>query len=384
MIPYGSFFYFGLLLYMLVAVIVASLMQVKTHRIVLGTTMLMILVQYGLAPYGLASAPLHSIGKVVGFAVAQWGVAALFLRSRARGPNRWMFYAAVAFALTPLAIEKFTGSDARHLVAFVGISYTTFRALDAIFGIQDGLIKDLPVGEYMAFLLFFPAISAGPIDRYRRFRADYRLERGREQLLGDLDQATVRLFRGILYAFVLGPLVEFYWVTPASQQRGVLGIVSYMYAYSIHLFFDFAGYSAFAIGMGYVLGVRMPENFNRPFLAQNIAEFWTRWHISLSSWLRDHVYGRFVLAAMKGKWFKDRKLAGYLGSILAFGLMGLWHGAQARYLCYGLYHALLIVGHGMMPGPGASRLPRLSPLAARLVTFNLVCVGFLIFSGRLF
>lgn len=384
MIPYGSFFYFGLLLYLLVPVVVASLLKVRTRRIVLGATMLMVVVQYGLGPFGLATAPLLAIGRVGGFAVAQWLVAALFLRVRASGQNRWAFYAAVLLALVPLIIEKFAATDVRHLVAFVGISYTTFRALDAIFGIQDGLIKDLPAGEYVAFLLFFPAISAGPIDRYRRFRADYRQERSREQLLSDLDQATVRLFRGILYAFVLGPIIDFYWVTPASHQYGVLGIVSYMYAYSIHLFFDFAGYSAFAIGMGYVLGVRMPENFNRPFLAQNIVEFWNRWHISLSSWLRDHVYGRFVLAAMKGKWFKDRQLSGYLGSVLAFGLMGLWHGAQARYLCYGFYHALLIVGHGMMTRPGRSRMPRLSPLAARIVTFHLVCVGFLIFSGRLF
>ena len=384
MIAYGSFFYFGLLLYLVVPVIVASLLKVRTRRVVLATTILMVVVQYGLGPFGLSSAPLLAIGRVIAFAIAQWVVAAIFLRVRASGPNRPEFYAAVILALVPLVVEKFSPSDVRHLVAFVGISYTTFRALDAIFGIQDGLIKDLPLGEYLAFLLFFPAISAGPIDRYRRFRTDYNQDRTREQLLSDLDQATLRLFRGILYAFVLGPLIDFYWVNPASHQTGVLALVSYMYAYSIHLFFDFAGYSAFAIGMGYVLGIRMPENFNRPFLAQNIAEFWTRWHISLSSFLRDHVYGRFVLAAMKGKWFEDRQAAGYLGSVLAFGLMGLWHGAQDRYLCFGLYHALLIVGYGVMTNPRRARLPRLSPVAARIVTFHLVCFGFLIFSGRLF
>ncbi|MGZ7042424.1 MAG: MBOAT family O-acyltransferase, partial [Thermoanaerobaculia bacterium] len=200
----------------------------------------------------------------------------------------------------------------------------------------------------------------------------------------DLDAATERIFRGVLYSFVIGPLIEFYWLKPASLTVGLRADLSYMYAYSLHLFFDFAGYSAFAIGVGYLLGVRMAENFNRPFLAQDIAEFWNRWHISLSTWLRDHVYGRFVLASKKGHWFQDRYTPGYIGSILAFGLMGLWHGPSAHYLFYGLYHGLLIVGHTMITRPDRPRSIRLPPFAARIVTFHLVCFGFLIFSGRLF
>lgn len=384
MTPYGSVFYFGLLLYLAIPVLVASWFEVKPRRYILAATLVIVVVQFGLGPLGLAIAPLRDIGKVVGFAVGQWAVAALFLRLRRAGPNRAVFYSAVLVALLPLALEKFMPRGTSHLVAFMGISYLTFRALDVVFAVQDGLVKELPAAEYFSFLLFFPAISAGPIDRYRRFRTDYRKPRSRDELLWDLDQATDRIFRGLLYSFVIAPLINFYWLTPSLHRYGLPGVASYMYAYSLHLFFDFAGYSAFAIGVGYLFGIRMPENFNQPFLAKNITDFWNRWHISLSSFLRDHVYGRFVLAATKGRWFKDRQLASYLGSVLAFGLMGVWHGTAARYLAYGLYHALLIVGYGMLTRPERGPRKPLPLLAARVVTFHLVCFGFLIFSGRLF
>jgi membrane protein involved in D-alanine export len=159
-----------------------------------------------------------------------------------------------------------------------------------------------------------------------------------------------------------------------------------MYAYTLYLFFDFAGYSAFAIGFSYLFGVHTPENFRRPFLASNIREFWNRWHVSLSWWLRDHVYMRFVMAATKRSWFPNRHLASHVGLVLALGLMGLWHGTQWQYVLYGLYHGVLLVGHDVFSRRIAPRLPHLPgflrvPLSV-LVTFHAVAFGFLLFSGR--
>ena len=126
---------------------------------------------------------------------------------------------------------------------------------------------------------------------------------------------------------------------------GGLTCVSYMYAYTFYLFFDFAGYSAFAIAISYLLGIRTPENFNLPFLAPNIRDFWNRWHISLSFWFRDHIYMRFLLAAAKGKWFKNKHTASYIGLFLTFGIMGVWHGTEWYYILYGIYHASLLCGY---------------------------------------
>ena len=384
MTPYGSFLYFGLLLYLAVAVLLATLLGVASRRIIFVATLAMLVVQYGIGDHGIVASPLRSIARIFAFAAMQWIVAALFLRHRAKRISRVAFYAAVSFASLPLVIEKFSPGGSAHIVAFMGISYTTFRALDVVFCIQDKLITELPPLEYFSYLMFAPAISAGPIDRYRRFHGDFRQPRDRAQLLTDLDAAVERFFRGVLYGFVIAPLIDFYWMQRASAASGLLSVVSYMYAYSLHLFFDFAGYSAFAISVGYLLGVRMPENFNRPFLARDIIEFWSRWHISLSMWLRDHVYGRFVLAAKKGHWFRDRYVPGYFGSILAFGLMGLWHGTAAHYIVYGLYHALLNVAHAMIKRPDSGVKFHLSDNTARVITFHCVCFGFLIFSGRLF
>ena len=383
MIPFGDFLYFGFLLYLAVPVVIFGVLGVPPRRFILAVTLVMVVVQFGLVTEGGLPASTRSVVRVLAFVVLQFLVARAFVQLRAAGKRQSLFYAAVVLGLAPLALEKLAPGS-RGIVGFLGISYATFRALDVTFAIQDGLVKELSLAEYVAYLVFFPSISAGPIDRYRRFRKDYEAPRSRVQFLEDVDAAVQRIFRGMLYAFVLAPLIEKYWLSPAREGTSAMATVAYMYGYSLHLFFDFAGYSAFAIGTGYVLGVRMPENFDRPFWARNIADFWNRWHITLSTWLRDHIYARFVMSAAKGKWFADPKVAGYLGSWLAFTLMGLWHGLESRYVVYGLYHATLMVGYLMVSqrkGPGRRSLP---PMLARLVTFHCVCFGFLIFSGRLF
>jgi membrane protein involved in D-alanine export len=160
-----------------------------------------------------------------------------------------------------------------------------------------------------------------------------------------------------------------------------------MYAYSFYLFFDFAGYSAFAIGLSYLLGMHVPENFDRPFLARNIRDFWNRWHITLSFWFRDHIYMRFLLAATRGKWFAHKDTAAILGYFLTFGLMGLWHGIAWPYIAYGFYQATLLSGFHLFVRWNKTRRiwgeGRLWHTAAVALTFQCVCFGLLIFSGHI-
>ena len=273
------------------------------------------------------------------------------------------------------------------LLGFLGISYVTFRALDVVIGLRDGLIRSLSPFLLFSYLFFFPAISAGPIDRYRRFGADWQRQRTRAEFIQDLDGAVHRIFRGFLYSFIIAVLIRRYWLDPAAAGTGVLNTVSYMYAYSAYLFFDFAGYSAFAIGISYLFGIHTPENFNRPFLASSIRDFWNRWHMTLSFWFRDHVYMRFVLAATKGHWFKDRYLASYLGLLLTFGLMGVWHGLALHFIVYGLYHAALLIGYEIFERWNKQRRLWGEGLLWRglgvVLTVNAVCFGLLLFSGYL-
>ncbi len=284
---------------------------------------------------------------VVACGLLQWVVAQAFLWTRKRTAWYWPFPAAVGMTLLPLAGARVLpllvpGS----LLGFLGISYVTFRSLDVVFGIRDRLIVSLPANQYLAFLFFFPAISSGPIDRYRRFSHDWNRPHSRAEFWQDLDGAIHLVFTGFLYKFILAALIKSEWIDRLGT-AGFLSTLSYMYGYSLYLYFDFAGYSAFAVALSYLMGIHTPENFKRPFLAGDIRDFWNRWHISLSTWLRDHVYMRFMLAAAKGRWFTGKYTASYLGFFLTFGLMGLWHGIEPYYLLYGLYHATLLVGHDL-------------------------------------
>lgn len=389
MIPYADFLYFGVLLYVIIPTLLLGVVGWSNRRWVLIATLAMVAMQYGGSVRVEAQAAVKEIWIVAGYALFEWGLALGFLQLRQRARRRWLFYAVLILALSPLLLAKYVPAPepGLRLVGFLGISYVTFRSLDVIISVEDGLITALPPAQFLAYLFFFATISSGPIDRYRRFAVDWNRRRDRGEFLQDLDGAVERIFRGFLYKFILAALVKQYWLDRVAQEAGLLATTSYMYAYSFYLFFDFAGYSAFAIGVSYLFGVHTPENFDRPFLARNIRDFWNRWHISLSWWFRDHVYMRFVMAATKGRWFKSRYTASHLAFLFTFGLMGLWHGTAPYYVLYGFYHAALLVSHDIFTrwnkragiwgdGPFWN-------VAAVTVTFNLVCFGFLLFSGRL-
>lgn len=387
MIPYTESLYFSLLLCVAVAAIALGLAERLSWRWVVAINVAMLAVQYA-SRIGLESpTAVRPIWIVIGYGVAQWLIASLFLRLRHGSNSKWRFRAVVVVSLLPLLVVKFLGDLGSSYIGFLGISYATFRGLDVLIGIQDRLIKSLPPGRYFTYLLFSPTISAGPIDRYTRFIADAARRRTRVQFLQDLDGAVHRVFRGLLYKFILATLVKEYWLDPASAGTGFLSTVSYMYAYACFLFFDFAGYSAFAIAFSYLLGIHTQENFNRPFLATNIVDFWNRWHITLSTWFRDHVYMRFIMAAMRGRWFGSKLAMSCAGFYVSFGLMGVWHGTELRYLVYGLYHATLLAGHTVLTDYRRRhpRVRRALPwnLEGIFVTFHLVAFGLLIFSGRL-
>jgi len=388
-IPFTDFLYFGVSLYALTPAVIAGFLKRGWRVWLIVATLGMLLVQYP-AFQSVLGAAVPELALVVGYALLEWVVTILFLAVRRRGVSRAAFYVALIFNLLPLIAGRIgVRFDPQYPLVFIGLSYLTFRVVDATIGIHDGLIKEVDPLAYLSFLLFFPTISSGPIDRYRRFERDWRGERERSQVLQDLDSGIHRIFTGFLYKFILAALIRQYWLDPVSQGSGFLQIVSYMYAYTLYLFFDFAGYSAFAIGFSNILGIHTPENFNRPFLSRDIREFWQRWHMSLSFWLRDHIYNRFIFSALKGKWFKSAQVASYLGLLITMGVMGFWHGFAWNYIVYGFYHGVLMVATTWFDHehPG-SRLLSDQGLFWRgtsvLLTFHAVALSFLIFSGRLF
>jgi membrane protein involved in D-alanine export len=413
--PYVDFDYFLFLLYPLSALVLLGALGRLGRSVVLIVSLAIVLFQYGepLAAGSIADG-LRPMIFLAAYAVGSIGLVLAYSVIRRRRPGRSLFVAAVAIALAPLVATKLyplvRGSPAIAGIAgplssnfpggssglfdnfgFLGISYITLRVLDAIIVLHDGVVKERPSASALAsYLLFAPTISAGPIDRFQRFTAELAElpKRGRDYAR-DVEAGIHRVAQGFLYKFIIAYLIYRHALTPMEHRFGVLATVGYMYAFSLYLFFDFAGYSAFAIGVGHFFGVRVPENFNAPFLSRNFREMWDRWHITLSWWLRDHVYMRFMLAAARRRWFGGNRVrAHHVALLLTMSLMGCWHGLETRYVLYGFYQGLMLVLYDVADRWNKRRKlvgdGRLVHVASVLLTVNLFCFGLLIFSGRLF
>ena len=206
MIPYTSFLYFGILLIYIVipAIIVGFFKRISKIWLVIAT-LVMLVIQYYVPQQITKSISVNELELVAIYAVLQWLIAIIFLLIRKRGKNQFAFYMAVLLSLLPLLAAKFIPLfQPDYQIFFLGLSYITFRSLDVIIGIHDGMIASLPPIQYLTFLLFFPTISSGPIDRYNRFNEDWKRERTRTEFLSDLDGFVHRVFTGFLYKFILG------------------------------------------------------------------------------------------------------------------------------------------------------------------------------------
>lgn len=392
MIPYEHFSFFALLLVPLAPAVLLGLLGVS-GRIralwLLLSTLLMLWVVYR---------PVLALVQVVAYFL--WGYILvrgfLAFRQSEKGKDKKtlqrVYLLAVLASILPLVLVKLNPvfSAAGILstpIGFLGISYLTFRTTGTVIEVRDGLIKDVKFLDFLLYILFFPTLASGPIDRYRRFVEDLTKPPSGKDYVSFIGEGIDLIFRGLLYKFIIAYLINTYALAPLSQASGLVATIKYMYAYSFYLFFDFAGYSSFAIGTSYLLGIKTPQNFNKPFLSKNIKDFWNRWHMSLSFWFRDYIYMRFVLDSAKKKRFKNRYTSAYVGYLLLFGIMGIWHGTQLRYIAYGCYHAALMIGFDWLERQNKSKHFWGEGWAwdalAIVVTAHFVFFGFLIFSGRL-
>ena len=292
----------------------------------------------------------------------------------------------VFLSIFPLVINKVFALTSLHLLAFIGISYMSFKTIQIMLEISDGLIKEkISVKDYLQFLLFFPTVSAGPIDRSRRFLKEINEVMPRKEYLELAGDGVYRIVLGLLYKVVLSTYV--YQMLLALNNTGtVVYSIKYMYLYTLYLFFDFAGYSLMAVGSSNILGIQTPMNFNKPFLSVDIKDFWTRWHITLSTWLRDFVFSRVLMQVIRKKWFKNRLHNATYAYMVNMLVMGFWHGLSVSYIVYGFYHGVLMAGFEVYQKKSnfykTNKNKNWYKLLSWFVTMNLVMVGFFIFSGE--
>jgi membrane protein involved in D-alanine export len=379
LLPFGDFTFFIPLLILAIPAIILGLTGRTSRQYNLIASLLMV---YSI----ITSFRWSSFANLLYFFIIQWITIKGYSYLRRYKNSTLSYIVALLFSLLPLILAKRLFPSI-HYIGFLGISYLTFRCIQMVIEIKDGLIEKIKLVDFTSFILFFPTLSSGPIDRYRRFIKDFYNKPTGEEYQELLICGVRKIFQGFLYKFIIAFLIKTYWLDPISHANNVLPVINYMYAYSMYLFFDFAGYSVFAIGASYLFAIRTPENFNKPFLGTNIKDFWNRWHISLSTWFRDFVYMRIILFFVKKKIKLNKYIISFIGYFILFILMGIWHGTEAFYIIYGFYHAMLMTGYDLFVqlnkewklwGTGT-----LWNCLSILITFHFVCFGFLIFSGRI-
>ena len=254
----------------------------------------------------------------------------------------------------------------------IGISFYTFQIMSYTIDLYRGDAElQRNYAAFGAYVSLFPQLIAGPIVRYRE--VDDQL-RGRTVTVSDFAAGAERFCAGLAKKVLLGDPLASGWIyfrDSLTLSPSALGAWSSMIFYSLHLYFDFSGYSDMAIGLGRMFGFRFPENFNYPYTADSVTDFWRRWHITLSAWFREYVY--IPLGGKRaGKWKQFRNLA------VVWVLTGLWHGANWNFLLWGLWFLLLLSVERFWIGQ--ERMNRIPLPVRRALTLLLVFLGFLLFS----
>lgn len=377
LIQYGDYFYLYVLMIALIPAIILGLLEKQIKYYGAFLSVLMIIAIMG-------------IGKIFPlFLLAEITLIKGYFILRKKTDNKYLYYFALFCSMLPVIIFKLSAITIERSIGFIGLSYLNFKAIQMIIEIYDGAIKEVSILKTLYFFLFFPTLTSGPIDRSRRFEADLEKSIGRKEYISDyLNLGIKRIIRGIVYKFIIANLISALWMSKIPTHVTFINSLNYMYAYSLYLFFDFAGYTAFAVGTSHILGIKVPENFNKPFLSKDMKEFWTRWHISLSKWFGDYIYSRFVLNSMRNKRFKNRIIASHIGQMITMLVMGAWHDLKWFYIVYGLYQGLALVGTDIYQRRSkfykAHKKEKWFQYVQIVVTFHIACFGLLLFSGYLY
>ncbi len=269
-----------------------------------------------------------------------------------------------------LGLGEGAGIGVLHIALPIGVSFIVFEKISYLVDIARG--KAAPattLREYLLYVLLFPKLLAGPIVKYHDFAPQLR---ARRITADDLTEGFTRFLFGlakkVLIADTLGEIVEQVFGLPPAQlgfANAWLGLA----CFTLQIYFDFSAYSDMAIGLARMCGFRLMENFNLPYVAQSFTDFWQRWHISLSTWIREYLY----LPLGGNRHGMARTIANLW---LCFLLSGLWHGAQWTFVLWGAYHGLALTAEKLFWLQAGARLPALMRTA---LTLLLVMLGWVIF-----
>jgi alginate O-acetyltransferase complex protein AlgI len=292
------------------------------------------------------------------------------------------FSASAEILLRPLGVPALHVPD---LVLPIGISFYTFQTVSYVIDVYRREREPEPhLGRFALFVAFFPHLVAGPIVRAAKLLPQLSAPRtlSFERTVSGLRWILWGLFKKVVIADRAASVVNAVYARPDQFQGGTVLVATYVFAFQIYC--DFEGYSDIAVGSARVLGIELTRNFDDPYGAATVTDFWRRWHISLSTWFRDYVF-----VPLGGSRVTAGRRAVNLGVV--FLLSGLWHGASWTFVVWGAYHGLLMVGSLAVASvwsrtlghvPIRPALRAVARLGGVLLTFHLVCLGWVFFRAR--
>lgn len=275
---------------------------------------------------------------------------------------------------------------------WIGFSYIAFRLLHALRDRATGLLPRIGLGDFVTYALFFPALPAGPIDRVERWQKDMDalpLMQGLDpQRLG---MGATRILIGLFKKFAIADWLALFALNEvnATQAESGLALWFLLYAYAFRLYFDFSGYTDIAIGLGMLYGIRLPENFNQPYLKTSLTAFWQSWHITLSNWARFYVFSPLSRALLQRRRKPPTVLIPLIAHLATMIVIGLWHGVTGPFFVWGVWHGLGLYAHKRWSDHtrawyrglgGQGWRARLWALVGILLTFHFVVLGWVWFA----
>ena len=282
-----------------------------------------------------------------------------------------VYFKYIDFLITNINLWLTNKIDLINVILPIGISFYTFQLISYIADVYNRKAKvQKNILKLAMYVSLFPQLIAGPIVRYTTIEEQIeKREYSLEKFSLGIRRFIIGLGKKVLIANVLGELIQIFLV---SNEKSILFYWIYAIANMLQIYFDFSGYSDMAIGLGKMFGFEFLENFNYPYIATSITDFWRKWHISLSSWFRDYVYiplgGNRV---SKIKWLRN--------ILIVWLLTGLWHGAAWNFIIWGIYFGILLIIEKLFLGKYLEKLPK---IIQRLYTLIIVMISFIIFSGE--
>jgi alginate O-acetyltransferase complex protein AlgI len=253
----------------------------------------------------------------------------------------------------------------------IGISFYTFQCLSYCVDVYRGVSPPLKKPtDFLLYIIMFPQLIAGPIVRFNTIadQVTQRHSAGSDRILG-FYRFTIGLAKKVLIANVMGKYADIYFSADLMQISSTEAWIGLL-AYTFQIYFDFAGYSDMAIGIGRMIGFTFPENFNNPYISKSITEFWRRWHMTLSAWMRDYLY--IPLGGNR----VDTRFRLYMNLWIVFLISGLWHGASWNFVIWGAYHGLFLVLDRLFL---KKLLDRSGATIATFFTFLVAILGWVLF-----